>query len=83
MPRPASRPAGAKDPVLPEWQRFSREYNRFAIDTLGATVSPTQTQWLVSGDVKIPRRLARPRFTTAYYRHDGYPPPGPHDLSTA
>ena len=49
------------------WQEFSRGYNQLAIHQLGANASPTQTQWLRPGDVSIPRRLARPRFTTEYY----------------
>jgi FAD binding domain len=55
------------NPAEPLWQQFSREYNQFAIHRLGANASPIQTQWLKTGDVKIPRRLARPRFTTPYY----------------
>ena len=46
---------------------FSREYNKLAIHTLGANASPIQTQWLQPGDVKIPKKLARPRFVTKYY----------------
>jgi hypothetical protein len=38
------------------------------LDTLGAAVSPIQTQWLRRGDVTIPRKLARPRFTTNLLR---------------
>ena len=49
------------------WREFSRDYNRLAIHTLGAQASPIQTQWLKRGDVTIPRKLARPRFTTDYY----------------
>lgn len=49
------------------WQQFSREYNELAIHRLGANASPIQTQWLKKGDVKIPRKLAKPRFTTPYY----------------
>jgi len=37
------------------------------IHTLGANASPIQTQWLEAGDVKIPKQLARPRFTTKFY----------------
>ena len=55
------------NPVDPLWQEFSRAYNQLAIHTLGATPSPTQTQWLRPGDVTIPAKLARPRFTTEYY----------------
>ena len=57
----------SSNPAEPRWQRFSESYNRFAIDTLGAKVSPIQTQWLKPGDVTIPRKLARPRFTTKSY----------------
>jgi hypothetical protein len=56
------------NPADPLWQRFAREYNRLAIGALGARVSPIQTQWLEAGDVEIPARLARHRFTTPYYR---------------
>jgi len=49
------------------WQQFARDYNQLAIHALGGNASPIQTQWLQAGDVKIPRKLARPRFTTAYY----------------
>ena len=55
------------NPAEPRWQRFSKEYNKLAIGTLGGKASPIQTQWLQPGDVKIPRKLARPRFTTKYY----------------
>jgi hypothetical protein len=55
------------DPTNPTWQEFSRDYNRLAIHELGGNASPIQTQWLRPGDVTIPRRLARPRFTTEYY----------------
>lgn len=55
------------DPNDPKWHQFSREYNQLAIHTLGGNASPIQTQWLQPGDVKIPRKLARPRFTTKYY----------------
>jgi len=57
----------SSNPAEPRWHRFSQEYNTFAIKTLGAQVSPIQTQWLKAGDVTIPRKLARPRFTTKYY----------------
>jgi hypothetical protein len=57
----------SSNPAEPRWQRFSQAYNKFAIKTLGAKVSPIQTQWLERGDVTIPRKLARPRFTTKYY----------------
>ncbi|MGD9539396.1 FAD-binding oxidoreductase [Methylocystis sp.] len=55
------------DPCSPRWQDFSRRYNRLAIDSLGARVSPIQTQWLGKGDVTIPKRLTRSRFTTRYF----------------
>jgi FAD/FMN-containing dehydrogenase len=54
------------NPAEPRWHRFGQEYNKLAL-RLGGTLSPIQTQWLEPGDVKIPRRLARPRFTTTYY----------------
>ncbi len=57
----------SSNPAEPRWQRFSQSYNRFAIETLGGKVSPIQTQWLKPGDVTIPRKLARSRFTTKYY----------------
>jgi hypothetical protein len=50
------------------WQQFAQEYNRLALYTLGGNASPIQTQWLQPGDVKIPGKLARPRFTTKYYK---------------
>jgi hypothetical protein len=55
------------NPEEPLWQQFSREYNELAIHRLGAKASPVQTQWLKKGDVGIPRKLAKPRFTTPYY----------------
>ncbi len=55
------------NPVEPRWQQFAKQYNKLAIHTLGCNASPTQTQWLETGDVKIPNKLARPRFTTKYY----------------
>jgi FAD/FMN-containing dehydrogenase len=55
------------NPTEPRWQRFAREYNSLAIRELGGNASPIQTQWLAPDDVKIPRALARPRFTTKYY----------------
>ncbi|MDQ6703377.1 MAG: FAD-binding protein [Pseudomonadota bacterium] len=55
------------NPPEPLWQQFSREYNELAIHRLGANASPIQTQWLRKGDVRIPRKLAKPRFTTPYY----------------
>ena len=56
------------NPADPRWHRFGQEYNKLAIKTLGGNASPIQTQWLEPGDIAIPRKLARPRFTTAYYR---------------
>lgn len=55
------------NPSDPHWQQFAREYNRLAICTLGGNASPIQTQWLERGDLIIPAKLARPRFTTRYY----------------
>ena len=55
------------NPAEPRWKGFSIEYNKLAIHKLGGRASPIQTQWLTRGDVKIPRKLARPRFTTRYY----------------
>ncbi len=55
------------NPAEPRWQSFAKEYNKLAIRTLGAKASPIQTQWLQPGDIRIPRKLARPRFTTKYY----------------
>ncbi|MEF3366746.1 FAD-dependent oxidoreductase [Methylocystis sp. 9N] len=57
----------ASDPNDARWQEFSRRYNELAIHRLGARASPIQTQWLKKGDIVIPRRLARPRFTTPYF----------------
>ena len=57
----------SSNPAEPRWHRFSAEYNKLAIHTLGGKASPIQTQWLKRGDVTIPRKLARPRFTTKYY----------------
>ena len=56
------------NPTDPLWQRFAKEYNQLAIHRLGGRASPIQTQWLLPGDVKIPKKLARPRFTTKYYQ---------------
>ncbi len=56
------------NPADPRWHRFGQEYNKLAIKTLGGNASPIQTQWLKPGDIAIPRKLARERFTTAYYR---------------
>lgn len=55
------------NPAEPLWQQFSRDYNELAIHRLGAKASPIQTQWLKTGDVRIPARLAKPRFTTPYF----------------
>ncbi|MBI3274592.1 MAG: hypothetical protein HYZ60_01240, partial [Methylocystis sp.] len=55
------------NPADHAWQEFSRLYNELAIRRLGANASPIQTQWLKKKDVKIPRKLARPRFTTPYF----------------
>jgi hypothetical protein len=56
------------DPADERWHHFARDYNKLAICTLGGKASPIQTQWLEPGDVRIPKALARPRFTTPYYR---------------
>ena len=55
------------NPADPRWRQFAEEYNELALRTLGGNGSPIQTQWLQPGDVSIPKRLARPRFTTKYY----------------
>jgi hypothetical protein len=55
------------NPTDPLWQRFARDYNKLAIHSLGGSASPIQTQWLEPGEVRIPRKLARSRFTTRYY----------------
>lgn len=55
------------NPLDPNWRQFAREYNELAIHGLGGNASPTQTQWLKAGDVTIPKKLARERFTNAYY----------------
>jgi FAD binding domain len=57
----------SSNPVEPRWQEFSRAYNKLAIRDLGGNASPIQTQWLIPGDIRIPKQLARPRFTTKYY----------------
>lgn len=57
----------SSNPVELRWQQFAEEYNKLAIRRLGGNGSPIQTQWLEPGDVRIPRTLARPRFTTKYY----------------
>lgn len=55
------------NPADPLWQEFSRRYNQLAIHRLGGRASPIQTQWLQKGDLAIPRKLARARFTTPYF----------------
>ena len=45
------------------------QYNRVAIDILGARVSPVQTQWLRKGDFRISTSMAHSRLTTAYYKN--------------
>lgn len=55
------------NPSEPRWHQFAQEYNRLAITELHGTASPIQTRWLKPGDVAIPRKLSRPRFTTSYY----------------
>jgi hypothetical protein len=55
------------NPADPLWQQFVQEYNSVALHLLGGNASPIQTQWLQPGEIKIPRKLARPRFTTKYY----------------
>lgn len=55
------------NPNEPKWQLFAKEYNSLAIKTLGGNPSPIQTQWLKTGDLMIPKKLANPRFTTTYY----------------
>lgn len=55
------------NPTDPLWHQFAQDYNKLAIHILGGSASPTQTQWLQPGDVKIPKKLARARFTTKYY----------------
>lgn len=55
------------NPAEPLWHQFAQRYNTLAIHTLGGNGSPIQTRWLKQGDVSIPKKLARPRFTTKYY----------------
>jgi len=55
------------NPLDEHWREFCKKYNRFAIDTLGARVSPVQTQWLNQGDFSISKKMAHPRLTTNYY----------------
>ena len=54
------------DPLDKHWREFCKQYNRFAIDVLGARVSPVQTQWLCKGDVAIPRLMTHSRLVTSY-----------------
>jgi len=56
------------NPIDPLWQEFAKAYNRLALGQLGGAASPIQTQWLETGDVAIPQRLARRRFATEYYK---------------
>jgi hypothetical protein len=56
------------DPLDKHWREFCKQYNRFAIDILGARVSPVQTQWLSQGDFRISREMAHPRLTSKYYK---------------
>ncbi len=55
------------NPAEPRWRRFAEGYDKLAIKTLGGNASPIQTQWLKPGDIAIPRKLAKERFTTKYY----------------
>ena len=55
------------NPADPSWHEFSRRYNQLAIHQLGGRASPIQTQWLQKGDLFIPHKLARSRFTTPYF----------------
>lgn len=55
------------NPTDPRWHQFLHEYNKLAIHTLGGNAFPIQTQWLQAGDVKIPKKLGRTRFTTKFY----------------
>ncbi len=55
------------NPADHRWHQFLQEYNKLAIHGLGGKASPIQTQWLKAGDLKIPKKLARPRFTTKFY----------------
>ena len=57
------------DPLDEHWREFSKQYNRVAIDTLGARVSPVQTPWLHQGDFRISKSMSHSRFTTAYYKN--------------
>ena len=55
------------DPFDKHWREFCKQYNRLAIDILGARISPVQTQWLRKSDFRISREMAHPRLTTNYY----------------
>ncbi len=55
------------NPAKSLWQQFAQEYSGLALRALRGDTSPIQTQWLRPGDVNIPGKLARPRFTTEYY----------------
>ncbi len=57
------------NPLDENWHLFCRQYNRIAIDVLGASVSPIQTQWLSHGDFKIFKAAVHSRFVTPYYRN--------------
>ena len=56
------------DPLDKHWREFCKQYNRLAIDILGARVSPVQTQWLSQGDFRISREMAHPRLTSKYFK---------------
>ena len=55
------------DPFDKHWREFCKQFNRLAIDILGARISPVQTQWLRKSDFRISREMAHPRLTTNYY----------------
>ena len=55
------------NPAEPRWHRFGAGIQQARASRWAEPLSPIQTQWLKPGDVKIPRRLAHPRFTTKYY----------------
>ena len=57
------------DPLDEYWREFCKQYNRVAIDILGARVSPVQTQWLRKNDFKICTSMAHSRLTSAYYKN--------------
>ena len=56
------------EPCSEHWIEFCKQYNRIAIDELGAKVSPIQTQWLNRNDYFIPETLIEARFLTPYYQ---------------